>query len=114
MKKTKMTFRQKLGYAHWSAKFAFDFPYIGYVFMIIALALWFGLALWFFEPTIISWEHFSGPHALAKKYFCRMGGVLLLLALSYLTVYIVYFIIALFDRDEVCRRHFLRYHYRKY
>ena len=38
----------------------------------------------------------------------------LLFAASYVTVYIPFFIIYFFDKDEVMRKHFLKYHYRKY
>ena len=114
MEKQKLTFRQEVAYAHWSAKIAFDFPHVGYGLMLIAMAIYFGLAYWFFEPEIRSWEHLSGSHALGKAYFYRLGGVLLVVALSYLTVYIIYFIHALFDKDEVCRKHFLKNHYRKH
>lgn len=114
MEKQKLTLHQELSYAHWSAKFAFAFPYSGYVFVIIAMLVYIGLTFWFFEPEIRSWTHLAGPHALAKVYFYRLGGVLLIIALSHLTVYIGYFIAALFDKDEVCRKHFLKYHYRKH
>ena len=86
----------------------------GYVFFIIALVIYFGLAYWFFEPEIRSWEHLSGSHALGKAYFYRLGGVLLIVALSYLTVYIIYFIMALSDNDDACRRFFLKHHYHKH
>lgn len=114
MEKQKLTLRQELGYAHWSAKFAFAFPYFGYVFVIIAIAIYLGLAFWFFEPEIRSWSHFPGPHALGKAYFCRLGGVLLIVGLGHLTVYIIYFIWSLFDKDDGSRGHFLKYHYRKH
>ena len=114
MKEQKLTLRQQIAYAHWSAKFAFAFPYFGYVFFIIALVIYFGLAYWFFEPEIRSWEHLSGSHALGKAYFYRLGGVLLIVASSYLTVYIIYFIHALFDKDDACRKFFLKHHYHKH
>jgi hypothetical protein len=114
MKEQKLTLRQQIAYAHWSAKFAFAFPYFGCVLLLIAFVIYFGLALWFFEPEIRSWEHFTGPHALGKAYICRLSGVLLLMALSYLTVYIIYFIMALLDNDDACRKFFLRQHYHKH
>lgn len=114
MEKQKLTFRQKVAYAHWSAKVEFDFPHVGYAFMMVAMVIYFGLAFWFFEPEIRSWEHLSGPHALGKAYFYRLGGVLLIVALSYITVYIIYFIQAFFDEDDVCRKHFLKYRYHKH
>ena len=39
---------------------------------------------------------------------------ILLFAVSYVTVYIPFFIISFFDKGEVMRKHFLKYHYRKY
>lgn len=54
------------------------------------------------------------PHALGKRYFLCIFAAILLFAVSYVTVYIPFFIISFFDKDEVMRKHFLKYHYRKY
>jgi len=114
MEKQHLTLRQRIAYAHWSAKFAFKFPHVGQGILIVVAFIYFGLAFWFFEPEIRSWEHLSGSHALGKAYFYRSGGVVLIVALSCLTVYIVYFVQALFDKDEVSRKYFLKYYYRKH
>lgn len=112
MEKQKLTFLQKIAYAHWSAKCAFAFPNVGLI--LIVMLIYLGVALWFFEPEIRSWEHFTGPHAMAKTYFCRVGGVLLIVALSNFSVYLLYFIEALLYRDEADCQYFLKYHYRKH
>ena len=114
MEKQYLTLRQRIAYAHWSAKFTFDFPWVGWFWVLVAGICYVGLAFWFFEPEIESLMSTSAPHALGKRYFLGIFAAVALFAASYVTVYIPFFIISFFDKDEVCRKHFLRYHYRKH
>jgi len=114
MGKQHLTLRQMIAYARWSAKFAFDFPWVGWLWVLVAGIIYIGLAFWFFEPEIESLMSTSAPHALGKRYFLCIFAAVLLFAVSYVTVYIPFFIISFFDKDEVCRKHFLRYHYHKH
>lgn len=114
MEEQHLTLKQKIAYAHWSAKFTFYFPWTGWFWALVAGICYVGLILWFFEPEIKSLMDISAPHALGKRYFLRMFAALSLVAVSYVTVYIPFFIISFFDKDEDCRKHFLKYHYRKH
>ena len=114
MEEQKLTLRQQIAYARWSAKFAFDFPWVGWFWVLVAGIIYLGLVFWFFEPELNSFMRASAPHALGKRYFLGIFAVVALVALSYVTVYIPFFIISLFDKDEVMRKHFLKYYYRKH
>lgn len=113
MEEQHLTLRQRIAYAHWSAKFTFYSPWVGF-WVLVAGICYVGLTFWFFEPEIESLMRTSAPHALGKRYFLGIFATVLLIAVSYVTVYIPFFIISFFDKDEVCRKHFLRYHYRKH
>ena len=80
---------------------------------MVAGIFYIGLAFWFFESEIESLMCVSAPHALGKRYFLGIFAVISLFVVSYVTVYIPFFIISFFDKDEVCRKHFLKYHYHK-
>ena len=113
MEKQKLTLRQRIAYAHWSAKFAFNFPWTGWFWVLVAGIMYIGLAFWFFEPEIESLMEISAPHALGKRYFFGIFAAVSLMIVSYVTVYIPFFIISFFDKDEVMHRHFFKYHYHK-
>ena len=82
--------------------------------MLVAGIIYIGLAFWFFEPEIESLMCASAPHALGKRYFLGIFAAVALFAASYVTVYIPFFIVSFFDKDEVMRKYFLKYHYRKH
>lgn len=114
MEKQKLTFKQRIAYAHWTAKVAFRVPYFGWLMALCAGVIYLGIALWFFDPEIKALRDYSGAHGLGKAYFAILAGLLVIIALSYVTVYIPYFIQAYFDNDQNCRRIFLKYYYQKH
>lgn len=109
--KRQLTFKEKVAYSNWSAKLELGFPGIGCFLILIVAVIYLGVVLWFFGPEFYK-LHFSGAHAIGKEYFARLFCVLALLASSYVTVYVFYFTMAFFDHDDVCRKHFLKYHYK--
>lgn len=114
MAEQKLTLLQKLSYAHWSAKFIFEFPYIGWFMVLIVGLIWTGIALYFFEPELKSLMYFPGVHGLGKTYFAVLIGIAIIFAVSYATVYVIFFIQSLLVENDVDRQHFLKYHYRKH
>ena len=112
--KQNLTLHQRLSYAHWSTKFVFDFPCVGWFMALMVFFFWLGIVLWFFEPELASLMKYSGEHASGKMYFARIIFGLVLFAVSYVTVYVVFFIQNLVDIDDDDLKHFLKYHYRKH
>lgn len=113
MERQHLTLWQRIAYAHWSAKSEYDFPCIGWFLVAVAGICYIGLAFWFFEPEIETMMCTSAPHALGKRYFLAVIAIISLLAVSWVTVYIPFFIKSFFDKDEFMRKHFLKNHYRK-
>lgn len=114
MEKNELTSRQLFAYAHWSAKMTFAFPYLGWFMVLMAGLIWGGIALYFSEPEIKSLIHHSGPHGFFNLYMAVLIVLVALFAVSYATVYVVFFIQGLVDKDDDCRRYFVKHLYRKH
>ncbi len=110
----KLTFKQNLAYAHWSTKCSFGFPYFAWFLVLLAGVIYIGAAFWFFEPEVRQLlDARYGEHGLGKTYFARVLSVAVIFGLSYLTVYIGYFVHYFFERDDVTRDFFYRYYCKK-
>lgn len=112
MEQKDLTFRQRIAYAHWSAKCEFELPFLGCKLMIVAAVVYVGVACWFIEP-ILSWFQFSGPHAVAKYYISFLGVAAALCTISFLTAYLPFFCWYLFKNDndlDIFLNHFYHKH----
>lgn len=112
MKKQPLTFRQKIAYAHWSAKTVFSFPlFFGVWVSILVAMIYVGIILYFFEPQVMQLLTYTGIHALSKTYWSRILACFIALAAGLASVYIFYFVISFFDKNESSRRFFMNFFY---
>lgn len=114
MEEKKLTLMQNIAYAHWSAKISFGFPWFAWFLVMVVALIYIGLAFWFFEEEIEIMFEFSGPHALGKRYFSFLLAGLAVYFVSWATIYIGYFMLYFFENDDVSRKHYLKYRYRKH
>lgn len=106
----KLTFKQRIAYAHWSAKLAFNFPWVGCIFAFVVGCI---ITFCFIFPKIKCMMDIFPSDALGKRILLGIFVVIAIIAASYITIYIPYFLVSFFDNDEISRGNFLKNYYHK-